>query len=422
MRSSDKADDGARVLLLSTQQIFPPRSGGHLRSCGLARALQNAGCSVFVYSMVGRKDDYLARHPSAIQTWPEGVEEHVDRGTLGFLIQYGTYALDWPPLWIPAYLRAAAASPGEVLLPAVLRTRLAWCDVVVADFPYVYPILMTPSARGRLRILSTHNIEHHFRHDRSLLRNHFRVAVRRMELRAAESCDLLVSCCAGDKEFFESHVRLRESILVPNGIDVRRFRGIEAHRAATRRALGIADDVRVFLFVASKWGPNAEAFADLVSFAKANSDLLARERMHILVVGSVSEPLRTHGLTALGRVAAVEPYFAAADAALNPTRSGAGTSLKMCEYLASRLPIVTTAFGARGFRIEDGRTGFVFEEGDLAAVLSTVRRLFDEEPARLRRMADDAYAANEADIDMEASARPLVEAIREFRRSDIRIR
>jgi len=58
--------EGAKVLFLSTQQIFPPQSGGHLRSCGLARALQNGGFDVFVYSMVGRKEGYLGRRPSAI--------------------------------------------------------------------------------------------------------------------------------------------------------------------------------------------------------------------------------------------------------------------------------------------------------------------------------------------------------------------
>jgi len=80
----------------------------------------------------------------------------------------------------------------------------------------------------------------------------------------------------------------------------------------------------VFLFMASKWGPNAEAFGDLLAFAKDKRDLLAREGIHILVVWSVAEPLRIPGLTATGRVVVVEHYFAAADAALNPTRSGAG--------------------------------------------------------------------------------------------------
>ena len=407
----------AKVLFLSALQIYPTRSGGQLRSFALANALQHHGLDVFVYSLVGRKNDYLARRPSAIQTWPEGVEEYVDRRLLWFLVQYGSYGLGLPPLWIPAYLRAAAATPREMLLPVLLREKLAWCDVVLADFPFVHPIFGAPSAKGRLRVLSTHNVEHHLYDDRSRWQNRWaREAVRRMELRAAKACDILVSCCTSDQEYFERQVQVRRSLLVPNGIDVRRFQGSEVHRAETRRALGIADDVRVFLFTASKWGPNREAFDDLLEFARGNPELLAEQGLHILVVGNVvADPVRLPGLTATGRVDVVEPYFAAADIALNPTYSGAGTSVKMCEFIASRLPIVTTAFGARGFRIEDGSTGFLFERGGLAPVLSKVRRIFEEEPGRLRQMAEDAYAQNESAIDMDACARPLAEALGDCR-------
>jgi len=107
----------------------------------------------------------------------------------------------------------------------------------------------------------------------------------------------------------------------------------------------------------------------------------------------------------------VEPYFAAADAAVNPIVSGAGTNLKMCEFIAARLPILSTRFGMRGLRIEDGKTGFLFERDGVAAVLSMVRRLFDEDPRRLRQIADDAYTQNESVIDMESCVRGLVEAM-----------
>ena len=407
------ATGSAKVLFLSALQIFPTRSGGQLRSFALANALQHHGIDVFVYSMVGRKSEYLSAEPSSIQTWPEGTEEYVDRRLLWFLAQYGSYGLGLPPLWIPAYLRAAAATPRELLLPALLREKLAWCDVVLADFPFLHPIFEAPSARGRLRVLSTHNVEHHMLNDRSRWQDRWaRGAVRRMELGAAQACDVLVTCCQSDQEFFERHAQIRQSILVPNGIDVRRFRGMEGHRDATRRALGIADNVRVLLFTASKWGPNREAFDDLLAFARSNPKLLAEQGTHILVVGSVvAEPVRLPGLTATGRVEVVEPYFAAADMALNPTYSGAGTSVKMCEFIASRLPIATTAFGSRGFRIEDGRTGFLFERGGLGPLLSRVRRIFEEAPGRLRQMAEDAYAENEGAIDMDACARPLVDAL-----------
>jgi len=410
--TTDQPQGTPKVLFLSGLQIYPAYSGGHLRSYALANALRRHGLDVFVYSLAGRKKDYMALRRPSIQAWPEGIEEYVDRGPLGFLIQYASGALALPPVWLTAYLRAAAASPGEMLLPALLRHKLAWCNVVMADFPFVHPIFTTPSARGRLRVLSTHNIEHRLHGQRPWPRRRIRAAVRQIELAAVEACDILVSCCTGDSDFFAANARVRRSVMVPNAVDVRRFRGIEVHRSRIRRELGIADDVKLFLFTASRGGANREAFDFLVEFAQRHTRLLADERIHILVVGGVTaQPVRLPGFTATGKVAVVEPYFAAADAALNPLRSGAGTNLKTCEFIATRLPLVTTRFGARGYLVEDGKTGFLFEGDTLAPALSLVRRLFDEDPARLRRLANEAYAQNESAIDMDACVRALVETI-----------
>jgi glycosyltransferase involved in cell wall biosynthesis len=404
---------GARVLFLSGLQIYPTQSGGNLRSFELANALRQHGVEVFVYSLVGRKPDYLARRRSATQVWPEGTEEFVDRGALGFVAQYGSYALSLPPVWLTAYLRLAATPLGALALPRRLRERLAWCDAVVADFPFVHPVFAAAAARGKLRVLSTHNVEHHLfggagRNRPSWLRR----LMRGIELGAASACDVLVACSEPDRRFFEEHAAVRQSVLVPNGIDPRRFEGIAAHRSRVRGELGIGDGERVFLFTGSKWGPNREAFDRLQSFATANAGFLRERAIHILVVGSVtSAPVRMPGFTATGKVAVVEPYFAAADAALNPMWSGAGTNVKMCEFIALRLPVATTALGARGFRVADGETGFLFDERSFPEVLSRMRRLFDEDPERLRGIGEAAYRANRDLIDMAECVRPLVGAL-----------
>ncbi len=406
----------SRVLFLSGLQVHPTLSGGNLRSFALASALRRHGLDVFVYSLVGRKADYLSRRPSAVQEWPGGVPEYVDRGPLGFVAQFGSYKLGLPPLWLTAWLRAGGASPGQVLLPRLLREKLVWCDVVLADFPFVSSVFRAPAAAGKLRVLSTHNLEHRMHDGRSWLSRRLGAAVRSVEVGAVAAADLVVSCCETDRDFFLANAPPRRALLVPNGIDVARFEGLGSERARARAALGVPDDVKVFLFTASKYGPNQEAFDFLLGFVRERADFLARRRIHVLVVGNIiREPMRLPGFTATGRVEVVEPYFAAADAALNPMWSGAGTNVKMCEFIATRLPILTTPFGARGFAIDDGRTGFLFERDTLEAVMAHVRARLDDDPDGLRALAAAAYAENEGAIDMYACVRGLVQAIAEGR-------
>lgn len=409
----------SRVLFVSGLQIHPTVSGGTRRSFGLATALRRHGFDVCVHSLTGRKADYQARRPSSVQFWPDGTPEHVDRGVPSAIAWLGGFVAGLPPVWISAQLAAAAAVPGEVLLPSALREKLKWCDAIVADFPFVSPIFLAPSASRKLRVLSTHNVAHHLLDGQDAWRTRLmRGLVRDIEIRAAEACDILVSCCADDARFFETNAHVRQAVVVPNGVDLPRFAGIESQRAEARRELGVSDPAKLFLFTASKWGPNREAFAYLEAFARSHEQLLVERGIHIAVVGNVvAQPVHRPGFTAMGRVDRLEPYFAAADAAINPIESGAGTTVKMGEFIAARLPILTTPFGARGFRVEHGKTGFFFDRAGLAPVLSSVRRLFDEDPARLRRMAVEAYAQNESVVDMDVCVQGLVNAL--WRRDSI---
>jgi glycosyltransferase involved in cell wall biosynthesis len=404
---------GVNALFLSGLQLHPTISGGTLRSFALANSLAHHGIGVRVHSLTGRKSDYLARRPSSVQCWPGGVEEYVDRSLPSAAAWLGGYVLGLPPLWITAHLAIAAAAPRQALLPFPLRRKLESCDTIVADSPFLHPIFSVGSVQGRLRILSTHNVEHRLCGDPARWRSRLmRAVVRAIEVRAAEASDILVCCCEDDARFFAANARVRRIIVVPNGVDVQRFRGIEEHRARTRQELSIADDVRLFLFTASKWGPNREAFDYLLGFVKVQGRMLEERRIHILVVGNVvTEPVRLPALTATGPVRVVDPYFAAADAALNPIVVGAGTNVKMREFLALRVPIVSTPFGARGLVIDHGRTGFLFDRKELASALCAVRRLFDEDPGRLRQMAADAYARNESVVDMDACVQGLADAM-----------
>mgnify|MGYP003579149625 FL=1 len=408
----------ARVLLVSGLQVYPTLSGGQLRTFALANALARRGCEVFVYSFVGRKKDYLSRKPSGTQLWPSGVKEYVNRASLGFLAGYGSYGLGLPPIWLSAFLHCACKLQPLPLLPRLLREKLAWCDTVIADFPFLYPVFGANRDRSRLRVLNLHNVEHHFydgagRWRDRLLRN----AVRHIEHAAVSSADVVVTCSEGDQQYFESNAAIRRSLIVRNGIDPERFRFAPETRTRTRTELAIPDNVKLFLFTASKWGPNREAFEFLLGFAKTHERRLVEHGIHLLVVGNaVAAPVRLPALTATGKVEVVEPYFAAADPAINPLTTGGGTNVKMGEFIAARLPILVSAFGARGYRIEHSRTGFVFERETLLEVMLTVRRFLDSEPAVLQEMVNNAFVENAPLIDMNQCIVPLAEVVHDYRR------
>jgi glycosyltransferase involved in cell wall biosynthesis len=70
--------------------------------------------------------------------------------------------------------------------------------------------------------------------------------------------------------------------------------------------------------------------------------------------------------------------YAAADAFVFPTWHDAGANVVL-EALASGLPVVTTTVSGSGELIEDGRSGFVIEPGDVPALADRLTRLLDPE-------------------------------------------
>lgn len=383
-----------KLAFVSGLQLFPALSGGQLRSTGLARALVHHGFEVSIYSLIGRSPEYRAGKRSELVEHGPGLTEYIDRNRAKAAVQFLSYRLDVAPIWIDAYLRFRVPPP--------LAERLAAADAVIADFPFLARALAKTDKPG---VLNTHNIEHHLLPGEGA-RALERLQVRRLEEQAARAADAVACCSQADADFFRS-AGAREVMLVPNGIDVDRFEAARGQRAAMRGALGVAEDEALFLFPASKFGPNREAYDWLLGFVAGHEAELAARKARFCVVGSVVPKAFEHGrLKATGRVEAVEPYFAAADFALNPMFSGAGTNVKMADFIAARLPILTTPFGARGFLLEPGKSALVFEP---EAFLGCLDEALGSSPARRAALAAAAWEANAQAIDMNRCVRPLVD-------------
>lgn len=393
-----------KVLYISGYQIFPPNTGGHIRAANVIHALANAGCDVRVYSLSGRAPEYAARLGSrALQIAP-GIEEYVDRRLFLGACQSLSGRLKLPAFWETLLATVMPLSPP-------LRERLAWCDTVMVNHFYLYPFLARAGAKKRL--INSHNLEQKMWQEHWWQRRLATPAVALLEGRAGKQADGILCCAVDETRFFQTHAR-RDTTLynVPNAVFPSRYHQDEAARAKTRSQLGIADGWRCVLFVGSRYAPNRDALNFLRSFAERHAMELAKLKLTFLVVGNVApEPSRAPGLICTGFVDNVLPYFHAADLAINPITQGSGTNVKVFEYLASSLPLLSTTFGVRGFDLEPGIDYLRFTRDDLAEVLGT--QLAPLSATKLHAIAERAREKNRHIIDMNAIMASIVHDMRE---------
>lgn len=385
----------ASVLILSGLQVYPAESGGQLRTSSLADHLALHGFTVKIFSLVGRRPDYLAGKRSETVRIRDGVIEHVHRGRICALIQLVFYRLGLEAFWISLWLKFFA--------PDALKAMLHDADHVVADFPY----LASGAIKAKRRFwLSTHNVE------ANLLKGWQRGVVAGVEARAARAAEGVVCCSKDDLAEFAKLVPGKPLVYVPNGLSDDRFDATAGERERIRAGLGIGPEVKLLLFTASVFAPNVEALRDfLVPFVRRHEELLTRRRLHLLVVGSVSKTAWSEPhLTVTGKVPFVEPYFAAADVALNATLRGSGTNVKMGEYMAARLPILTSEAGLRGYDLTPGEDCVVFDATSFSQVLGSTWIFDDAE--RAKAMAKRAYEKNRSVVSMKEAILPLVEVLR----------
>ncbi|WP_224270040.1 glycosyltransferase family 4 protein [Haloprofundus salinisoli] len=134
---------------------------------------------------------------------------------------------------------------------------------------------------------------------------------------------------------------------------------------AVRRGLGVREGRPVCLFVgACDYEPNEEAARRIVDeYAPALPDV------EFVIVGRDPPKTARENVYTPGFVDDLPGALSMADIALCPLTMGSGTKLKMMDYLAAGLPIVTTPVGAQGIDIVDGETALVRDAAEFEAAI-----------------------------------------------------
>jgi glycosyltransferase involved in cell wall biosynthesis len=204
-------------------------------------------------------------------------------------------------------------------------------------------------------------------------------ATRDVEAQACTFSELILVCSREDaKRLGDLYEAEREKIaIVPNGVDLETISFVTPEKRRKRKQqLGLESEFLV-LFLGSWHPPNLQAVEYLIDMAPQMQDI------SIIILGSVGAAFQDQtiprNMALAGIVNETEKleFLNVADAGINPVSSGSGTNLKMLEYCAAGLPVVSTPRGARGLELMPNKHIEVSELDQLPHALVKLKDRWD---------------------------------------------
>ena len=383
--------------------------GCHVRTGGIARALARMGHRVRIFSLAGRRDDY---HPLKRRDNPRVVPiennltEELHLGLLTGLLQTIGRRLDYPRVWQYALLERG-------IIPRRLKELLHEADIIICDMPWCPPIPGPWSDKPWFMI--SHNLEHRLLAQSSTHQRRAAPWMREVEARAPYRFRDILACAEEDRDFFRKHdaaARLALPI-VRCGVDPAAYQVLPDTRERVRSELQLEEGHRLLVFSGSRYPPNDEAVEDLRKFCRDEAAFLAARRVSILVLGSVLPgPVREGAFLATGRVPEVASFLAAADAGLNAITWGSGSNVKLFEYLAARLPVISTEFGVRGSGLQPDVDYLQYDSPHLRPAIE--RFLDGGTPESWRAHAENVWLRHRHNCDIQLLVSEAVAHLRDF--------
>lgn len=351
-----------RVSVIDMQPITPAVGGGRQRLLGLYHALgPDIECTyVGTYDWPGEppRDQQITPGLREILI-PLSPAHHAAAAEL-------SQQLDGRTVIDIAFADQVHLSPDYL---RVAREHIADADVVVFSHPWCFAPLADALRPDQLIVYDSQNVEALLR--TSLLDDLHAAApllgrVAELEYELCRQANLILACSDEDVGLFEQMFNADPAKLriVPNGAFVERFPEVgQVERMALRKKLGLPVGRAIAIFLGSMYGPNADAARFI-----AQNMAPACPGMLFVIAGGVGDALAgipvTDNLLVTGRVddRQRDDFLLAADLALNPMAAGSGTNIKMFDYMAAGLPVLTTDIGARGICIARSAPEGIFVE------------------------------------------------------------
>jgi glycosyltransferase involved in cell wall biosynthesis len=331
------------VLQVTPTEVYPPQNGGDNRRHGLVEAFVAAGDTVVRYTQSASLSETGLRGRKRLEI-EDGYVEHRNNSILSTTARASSLLdVSSGPLFGIAFTSSHSEQLGRLV---------RWADVIIVEGPYQLST-MASIAGDTPVVYSSHNVEQELYStgQNALLKP----IVARQERNAVSSADLVVCVSERDERRFRNlYDFTTPTVVVPNGVPDESISTDSRAGTEIRKRYGIPPEATVGLFIGSNHSPNVEAVEQFLKTVRDRRR--STDDFRLLVVGSVGDSLShiPEWTVTVGHVEDVEPYFDASDIGLNPMLSGSGSNIKLLDYFAHGLPVLSTPFGARGINVRSG--------------------------------------------------------------------
>jgi len=377
-----------RILYLTPQLPFPPRSGGTIKSWRVVEHLARRH-DLSVFTFLKRDDaEYETGFRSAVKLRDYYSEPNtLERSPRNLLSSY----LRGVPLTI---FRNRSKSFAARVAP-VLDDH----DIVFVDHFLMYQYL--PDTFKGLRVLHTHNAE-------------FVMWSRFSEVADSTLKRLMVGLEAARIKRYERSICDDASVILATPNDIESLVGLGADREKFRLTYHLADDAGLsrpalefdrtdlcLFFVGTlTWEANVDG---LLWFIRECWEYLKQRLpgLRFVIAGGDPDARLQEAAAGLddielpGFVEDLELYYGRARVFVCPLRFGSGMKVKVIEAMYRGMPVVTTPVGAEGLSVDDRSMGVADTPAgltDWAARLCSERDLWESFRDRSRELAGEHYS------------------------------
>ncbi|MBI4358761.1 MAG: glycosyltransferase [Candidatus Omnitrophica bacterium] len=346
------------ILYLTPTLPYPPNSGGHKRSLLLLKALAKQGEVTLVSS----------GNPMADRLSADALGEHCKRVHLIDSKKFGPHSKDNARIgFVERLRRLISCEPWvvedyftEEFKSALLSVRPEQYDVIVIRYINVAYCFLKEARWKVLRdrmIVDVDDIWIQMEERRLKTLGFGYVKIRHMievfflrnlykKLRRVRACFVVSE---KDRDYMVNNKFADRVFLLPNVFEVNGSCSLEERR----------DGVPEMLFCGVLSYPHNEE--GIIFFCKEIFPRI-RERIsdaRLTIVGKnpterIMDLSRIPGVSVVGPVPSMEPYYEKAKISLVPLLNGAGTRVKILEAMAFGRPVVSTSIGAEGLEVTDG--------------------------------------------------------------------